>query len=115
LGWPLVIQGYFAPSIGRLLGLGDWLSFGLFLGLLALPWVVRSFLPSQRPVLHRLAEFGVGLALVAVWVVALMAALPAHGRRVETALLRAQTFMGVDADERAGRKSWQRQGRGSGR
>jgi hypothetical protein len=96
LSWPLVLQGHFAPSIGRLLGWPEGLSFAAFLVLLAAPWLARTRLPSTWPV--RRLELAIGLGLTLLGLAAAMSALPPRSRQVEVALYRAQTFLRPASD-----------------
>ncbi len=124
LSFPLVVQGFFAPSVGRLMGLKDWTSFGIFVVVCALPWLIRLLLPIQAPVAveaiapqpatsarphSRPVEWTVAVILLIAWLVTAMASVPSRQRRkVEGALLKAQMLMGPDAYERDGLKPWQR-------
>jgi hypothetical protein len=112
MSWPLLVQGFFAPSVGRWLGLSEWLSLGVFAALVALPWLLRRRLPDDpRPQAHgrhgRLKESLVALVLIAAWSIAVMSQVPRAGRKVEVLRFRAQSLLGPDADERAGKKAWQ--------
>jgi hypothetical protein len=108
LSLPLVLQGFFAPSVGRLLGWYDWWSFLAFLALLALPWLLRARLETDRPWRQQAQDGAAAGVLAFAWLIMLMAVAPPYGRKAEMTRFRAQSMMGPDADERAGRKAWQR-------
>lgn len=112
LSWPLLVQGFFSPSVGRLLGLSEWLSLSVFTALLLVPWLLRRRLPDDRaaPGHGRLLESAVALVLIAAWSIAAMSQVPHARRKVEVLRFRAQRLLGPDADERAGTKDWQQPG-----
>jgi hypothetical protein len=112
LSWPLVVQGYFSPSVGRLLGWSDWLSFAVFVGLVALPWLLRLRLPHPDTRPHgRGMEMAVAGVLLAAWAIVAISAVPAPRRKVQVLRFKAQSLLGPRADERDGNLPWQRAGK----
>ncbi len=119
LSWPLLVQGFFAPSVGRLFGLSDWLSLAVFVALVLLPWLLRARLPRYpesdlagadlaQPNHRPFPEIAVATVLAAACCVAAISAVPHPKRKVEVLRFRAQTLLGPDAYERDGAKDWQR-------
>jgi len=111
LGWPLVVTGYFAPSLGRLAGWSDWVSFAVFLFLLVLPWLALPALPAParpgHPMTRPLTLAGWAALLVVAWTTALVAVVPPPRRKVELARFRATQLLGPSATERDGDTEWQ--------
>lgn len=111
--WPLAMSGHFSPSIGRTVGLNDWLSFGLFctfiLAAFSLSLLAMKRDPNQiPPVGSRASNLAVASLITAAWVIALMATVPEPGRVVEILRFQGSTMLGPNADERADNKPWQR-------
>ena len=108
--WPLVVLGYFSPSLGRILGWSDWLSLAVFTGLCALPWLIIGW-PAGSEDVHRPKRWLRVLAAVALcflWVTVLMASVGKNNRAREVAKYKASSLLGASATERDHKASRQR-------
>jgi len=111
--WPLALSGHFSPSLGRSLGLNDWVSFGVFCALILCAFAVLPAPAADAPdavarFKRRVSSLTATSLITTAWVIALMATVPHPGRVVEILRFQASTMLGPDADERAGDKPWQR-------
>lgn len=94
LGWPLVVQGHFSPSLGRFVGIPDDWAFALFVALVALPWLLLDRLPRGEATGRRWVHVGLVTAVLVVWATGLAASTPRPGRTTEVARYKASALLG---------------------
>jgi hypothetical protein len=101
LSIPLVVQGFFAPSLGRFLGGGEWHSAPMFAVLLVLPWTLAVRLPAQPQAESQPAlRLGLTAMILVIWATGMVTAVPKHNRVPEITRFNAQTMLGPSAKQR---------------